>query len=72
MLIRGSRGLTRIQILLAGALGTLGGVYIWKPIFQKHWETEQTQLEQNKAELESKDDSHPPISEVLKLLNQKL
>ncbi len=41
MLIRGRRGLTRFQILLAGVLGTLGGVYIWKPLFEERLQTKE-------------------------------
>jgi len=34
MRIRVGGGLTRGQILIAGILGVLGGVYIWKPVFE--------------------------------------
>lgn len=53
MLIRGRRGLSRLQILLAGVIGTVSGVYIWKPIFERQVQREQNQQPDQSFELES-------------------
>ena len=55
MLIRGRRGITRFQIVLAGALGVLGGVYIWKPLFEKYANQDQKVLKEEQSKEEMKD-----------------
>jgi len=59
MRIRAPKGLTRFQIVFASALGIAGGVYVWKPIFEKQFNpnpTTQTETVAGAGEV-SKSDS---------------
>jgi len=44
------RGLSRVQIAIGLVLGTVGGVYIWKPIFDKFLRDEQEKRVSQEAE----------------------
>jgi len=55
MRIRKPAGLSAIQVLVVSVVGTVGGVYIWRPGFVKRREEVATEAQQQQTQQEQQE-----------------